>query len=181
MRGAREGKFRLREGGDIPLDQVRAMACAALYGMDGDAFARLPVAAKYAWGWAAFNATAEAVLSGLPNVRIIHHEDLCEEPEHVARQAMAFAGLTWHAQTASFVRRSTTHAGPSAFYGVFQDAAVVSRRWRTDMTAEDRRSVEAVASIVSAAPHRNSPVTTCPDRDHTRPMHASSERVEGVR
>jgi hypothetical protein len=156
------------------------MACAALYGIDGDAFARLPVAAKYAWGWAAFNGTAEAVLSGLPNVRIIHYEDLCEEPEHVARQAMAFAGLTWHAQTTSFVRRSAKHAGPSAFYGVFQDAAVVSRRWRTEMTAEDRRSVEAVARIVSAAPRSEPLVTTCPDRDYAWPTQPPSQRVEGI-
>jgi hypothetical protein len=64
---------------------------------------------------------------------------------------MAFAGLTWHAQTADFVRRSAWHAGPSTFYSVFQDAALVSRRWRTEMRADDRRAVEAVAAIVSAA------------------------------
>jgi hypothetical protein len=151
MRGAREGKFQPREGGDMPLDQVRAMACAAPYGIGHTAFARLPEAAKYAWGWAAFNETAEAVLSGLPNVRIIRYEDLCDDPEHAAREAMAFAGLTWHAQTADFVRRSARHSGPSAFYSVFQNAALVSRRWRTEMSDEDRRAVEAVAAFVSAA------------------------------
>jgi hypothetical protein len=153
MRGAREGRFRLREGGDIPLDQVRAMACAATYGIDRTAFAQLPEAAKYAWGWAAFNETVETALSGLPNVRIIRYEDLCEDPQHTAREAMAFAGLTWHAQTADFVRRSARHAGPSTFYGVFQDAMLVSRRWRTEMNADDRRAVETVAAIVSVA-HR---------------------------
>jgi hypothetical protein len=151
MRGAREGRFRLREGGDMPLDQVRALACAARYGIDRAAFARLPAAAKYAWGWAAFNEAVETALSGLPNVRIIRYEDLCEDPQHTAREAMAFAGLAWHGQTARFVRRSTRHVGPSTFYGVFQDAALVSRRWRSDMGADDRRAVETVAAVVSAA------------------------------
>ena len=90
-----------------------AMACAARYGIDRAAFARLPDAAKYAWGWAAFNETVETALSGLPNVRFIRYEDLCEYPQHTAREAMAFAGLTWHAQTADFVRRSAWYAGPS--------------------------------------------------------------------
>jgi hypothetical protein len=151
MRGARERKFQLREGGDLPLDLVRAMACAASYGIDGTAFARLPEAARYAWGWVAFNETAEAALAGLPNAWIIRYEDLCADPEHVAREAMAFAGLTWHAQTADFVRRSARHVGPSAFYGVFQNAALVCQRWRTEMNEDDRRAVEAVAGIVSVA------------------------------
>jgi len=157
MRGARDGRFQLREGGVLPLDQIRAMACAAIYGIDRAAFLCLPEAAKYAWGWAAFNQSTEAALSGLPNVRIVWYEDLCDHPERAACELLAFAGLTWNAQTADFVRRSASHSGPSTFYGVFQDAAIVSRRWRNEMADEDRRAVEGVARIVSAARRWSTP------------------------
>jgi hypothetical protein len=168
MRGAQDGKFQLRGGGDLPLDQIRAMACAAPHGIDSAEFLCLPEAAKYAWGWAAFNQTVEASLFGLPNVRIVRYEDLCENPERGAREAMAFAGLTWNAQTADFVHRSASHSGSSAFYGVFQNAATVSQRWRNEMTDEDRCAVEGVAHIVFSArcwsaPHAERRV---PSRQH---------------
>jgi hypothetical protein len=153
MRGASRAKFELRDGGRIPLDRTRAVACAASYNIDRTAFEALPDAAQYAWGWVAFNEAAERAVSGLANVQTIRYEDLCENPEHIARTVLSFAGLDWHPQTADFVRHSANYKGKSGYYSVFQHAALVSERWRTEMSEKDQWAVGEVARLSPLARH----------------------------
>lgn len=153
MRGAREGRFELRYGGKIPLDKVKAKACARSYGVDDAAFDALPPAAQYAWGWMAFNEAAARAAVGLPNVRTVYYSELCENPEHVARDLFSFAGLHWHPQTAHFVRRSAQYHGNSGYYDVFQDAAAVPDRWRRHMSSGDQDAVRRVVRRSPIARH----------------------------
>jgi hypothetical protein len=153
MQGVRQGRFELREKGELALDLDRARTCAAEHGVDGAAFDGLGEAARYAWGWVAFNEAAERSVAGLPNVRIVVYEDLAADPIRVARDAFAFAGLSWHSQTEAFVRRSISHTGASGYYDVVQNATIVANRWRKLMAEDDQRAVEDVVRRTRLARH----------------------------
>ncbi len=144
MRGATQGRFELRESASLPYNRDRAMAHAASHGVSAQAFLGLPDAAKFAWDWAAFNETLKCSTDGLPNVLTVFYEDLCERPEEVAHDILAFAGLDWHKQTQAFVRASTSTGGDGDYYGVVRNPAVAAHRWRHSMADEDRRAVQAV-------------------------------------
>ena len=153
LRGVPLGKFELRHGGTMPLDAARAAACAAAHGVDRARFEALPEAAQYAWGWVAFNETAERALAELPNVRVVLYEDLCEKPELVARDILSFVGLDWHAQTAAFVRGSVRQGGRSGYYDVFQNPAMTTSRWRAQMSRQDQCTVTDIARQSRLARH----------------------------
>jgi hypothetical protein len=144
MRGTKDGRFDLAESGtDMPFDEAAAIAFAARHGMDEPAFQRLPDAAKYAWSWREFNETALASIEGQGNARVVVYEDLCANPVAEARAILAFAGLSWHAQTETFLHRSTSYDGPAGYYAVVRNSIAAADRWRTSMAHEDREAVLA--------------------------------------
>ncbi len=151
MRGMRQNRFELRNGGALPINAIAAMACAERYGVTSRQFDDLPDVARYAWGWVAFNESALTSLDGLANFKVLRYEDLCEQPEAVARDLFAFAGLGWHAQTENFLNRSTHYEGPSRYYGVFQDTQAVAHRWRTEMDPADISAVEEIVALSPAS------------------------------
>ncbi len=145
MRGTTDNKFVLAEPGtDMPFDEANAVAFAARGGMDDAAFQRLPDAAKYAWSWRAFNETAHASIAGRDNARVVIYEDLCAAPTAQARAVLEFCGLSWDAQTETFLARSTSHDGNAGYYAVIRNSIAAAERWRTAMTAADQDAVRAV-------------------------------------
>lgn len=151
LRGARQGRFELRGGGNLPIHQTRAMQHAALYGIDATAFEALPDAAKCAWDWVAFNEIVEAAVRGLSNVRTVLYEDLTSQPEQVVRDLFSFSGLSWDQQTADFLRTSANAESDSGYYNVVKNASQTAQRWRSEMSEEDSRAVVAVARQSSLA------------------------------
>ncbi len=152
MRGNRERRFDLTtEGTDMPFDEVAAVRFAAAHGVDDVAFQSLPIAAKYAWSWRAFNEPAYAALAGLRNVHIVIYETLCAQPEALARRIFGFAGLDWNGQTEDFVAHSTSHHGRAGYYEIFRNAAATAENWRTTMLLADQ---DAVRKVVSRSPLR---------------------------
>ena len=150
MRGARDGRFDLAEPGtDMPFDEVSAIAFAARHGIDEAAFQRLPNAAKYAWSWREFNEIAYGSIADQSNARLIVYEDLCGEPLEEARTVLAFAGLSWHPQTETFLARSTSYNGTAGYYAVLRNSIAAADRWRTTMAPEDQ---DAVRSVVRGSP-----------------------------
>ncbi len=123
-----------------------AIATAGRQGIDAATFDALPDAAKYAWGWRAFNEPAVAALAALPNARIVLYEELCRQPEPASKELFAFAGLDWHPQTAAFLGVSTRHDGPSGYFDVFRATELVPDRWRQTMKAQDQDAVRAVVA-----------------------------------
>jgi len=145
MRGTRDGRFELAEPGtDMPFDEARTLAFAAGHGIDEGSFQRLPDAGKYAWSWRAFNETAAASIAGRGNARVVVYEDLCAGPVPEARALLAFSGLSWEAQTETFLVRSTGHDGAAGYYGVLRNSIAAANRWRTDMAPEDQNAVRSV-------------------------------------
>lgn len=151
MRGARQGKFELRVSGDMPLDQMRAMACAEQHGVDAAGFEALSPAAQYAWGWVAFNEVAVRQVFGQSNVMLLRYEDLCARPEAAAREVLGFAGLAWHRQTSDFIDACTRFHGSAGYYDVMQNPVVAANRWREAMSDADRAEVARVAVVSSLA------------------------------
>ncbi|HXT82369.1 MAG TPA: sulfotransferase [Acetobacteraceae bacterium] len=145
MRGTGQRRFELREAGtDMPFHEGRAIAQAAAFGLDATEFQALPDAAKYAWDWVAFNAPVLDAPAEQPNLRVVVYEDLCARPIPMAREIMAFAGLSWTSQTERFVSRSTTHEGRAGYYGVFRNALAAAESWRGSMTQADQAAVRSV-------------------------------------
>jgi hypothetical protein len=154
MRGARQRRFDLREPGtDMPFDEAEAIRRAAASGLSEPDFQALPDAAKYAWAWVAFNETAADSLAGRPNAQTIIYETLCAAAEPQARALFAFAGLSWHPQTAAFIAQSTSHGGPAGYYAVFRDSIAAAERWRTTMAPQDQAAVQAVVRRSTLARH----------------------------
>lgn len=145
MRGARDRRFDLaKPGTDLPLDEAGATAFAARHGVNEAEFRRLPDAAKYAWGWRAFNETACASIAGQNNARIVVYKELCVDPVAQARAILEWAGLPWHTQTEAFLAQSTNHDGPAGYYDVLRNSIAAVDHWRTSMTQEDQDAVRAV-------------------------------------
>ena len=148
MRGNAHRRFDLRAAGtDMPYDEVMALRAAAERGIDDAGFQALADAAKYAWGWVAFNEAALASARALPNVRTILYEDLCAAPQAQARALFAFADLGWAAQTGDFQARSSSGGDADSYYAVFRDSADAAERWRTRMPAADQQAVRAVVRL----------------------------------
>jgi hypothetical protein len=145
MRGANDGRFDLAEPGtDMPFDEAGAIGFAAGHGVSDAAFQRLPDAANYAWSWRAFNETAHAAIEGQSNARVVVYEALCADPVMEARAIIEFAGLSWHAQTATFLARSTNYNGQAGYYAVVRNSIAAADRWRTSLTQEHQAAVRAV-------------------------------------
>jgi hypothetical protein len=149
MAGMAQGRFGGQRGMINPVEEAASASYAATSGTDPAAFQALPVAAKLAWIWRAFNESALAELLDLPNVSLVLYEDLCDRPEAVAQNLFDFIGLRWHSQTVEFIARSTRHEGSSDYYTVFRSTGVVARQWRSTMHAADQ---EAVRSVVRDSP-----------------------------
>jgi hypothetical protein len=145
MRGTNDGRFDLAEPGtDMPFDEAGAIGFAARHGVSDAAFQRLPDAAKYAWSWRAFNETALAAIEGQSNARVVVYEALCADPVMEARAIIEFAGLSWHAQTATFLARSTNYNGPAGYYAVVRNSIAAADRWRTSLSPEHQDAIRAV-------------------------------------
>jgi hypothetical protein len=150
MRGNRQQRFDLQTAGtDMPFDEAAAVAHAAASGVTEAAFQGLPDAAKYAWSWRHFNETAYADLASLPNVHILPYEALCADPVTVAQAVMTFSGLGWCAETADFLRRSTSHSGEAGYYAVYRNAVGAAEAWRRRM---DKADIEAVRRVAAGSP-----------------------------
>jgi len=83
-------------------------------------------------------------MCGQSNALVVVYEELCANPVVRARQILEFAGLEWHAQTAAFLARSTSHGGPAGYYAVVRNSITAAERWRTAMVGEDQDAVRAV-------------------------------------
>jgi hypothetical protein len=133
---------------DITMDMMGVMAFAERR-VDAAACAALPTAAQYAWDWCAFDEPVVEALRDLPNAKIVIYEDLCRQPEVVARDLSLFAGLDWHSQTTGFLTTSTHHDRPAGYFDVFRSSGLVADHWRQTMSLADQDAVRTVLSTSS--------------------------------
>ena len=148
---ARKQFNRTSDDSEASLGMTSAMDYAERQGVDAAAFEALPDAAKHAWSWRAFNEPAVAALRDLPNARVVIYEELCHQPETVARDLFVFAGLNWHEQSTAFLGSSTQHDRPAGYFDVYRATGQVADRWRQTMSPADQDAVRTVLSTSSLA------------------------------
>jgi hypothetical protein len=112
-------------------------------GLTASHFASLTLMERCAWHWAILNQKALNDLSGLGNARVnvLRYEDACTNPEATARGLVAFAGLDWNPQTASFVRASTTAGDTDHLHRTSRNSLAAANRWRRTMSGSDQRRI----------------------------------------
>lgn len=115
------------------------------YGITFERFKSMMPVERLAWRWALSNEKAMNDLDAFENTRTIRYEDLCEQPEHLARELFEFSGLGWNPQTDKFVQASTSHQGSERFYQVFRDPKKSASKWKKQLTAEH---IECIISCI---------------------------------
>ena len=114
-------------------------------GLTVEAFRRMETVERLAWRWALLNEKAMEEAAALPGGMVLRYEDLCDDPEGVARQLFDFAGLDWNPQTDRFVRASVRDDHGHGYYRLFRDPKESADKWRKQLDAALVRRIMAVA------------------------------------
>ena len=142
MRGAALGKFE----DEIYPDELLHTEQAARYGLTAERLRAMPRVEQFAWAWAILNEKAIDDLAGLATAKIVRYQDLCLRPMQVAKDLLAFTGLSWNEQTEAFIGESTRSNAPDRYYQVFKNTETAMNKWRTELQPEDQQRIMAVVS-----------------------------------
>jgi hypothetical protein len=148
MRGIRMKKFEasVPTTEDMGLYELLAETHQARnLGIDFAAFKAMHSIERLAWHWTICNSMAMTALNGCQRGCVIRYEDLCEDPMHVSRTLISFAGLSWTKDTEHFVTSSTTFSGTETYYQVLRDTKKAPQKWRSELTAAEIEVVSRVA------------------------------------
>lgn len=147
LRGEAQGSFTSRtpsaEDWDL-FEKLLTTKPARERGLTLSDIRRRTPAERLAWRWVLFNEKAMDDTSGNPGAMVVRYEDLCTDPQGVARQMFRHAGLPWSEQTADFLARSTT-ADDRGYYSVFKNPAETVNKWRKELAPADIERIIAVA------------------------------------
>jgi hypothetical protein len=108
----------------------------------------LPTVEKLAWWWVTLNQKTIEDLTGLRSVRVVRYEDLVADPAAVVRELFAFTDLTWDAQTAAFILKSTTSNGRDRYYGVKKKSSAIPAKWHKQLSSDDQHRILDIAHSV---------------------------------
>jgi hypothetical protein len=100
---------------------------------------------RLAWRWAVMNDKALDDTEENARVLTVSYERLCEAPIEVARELIAYAGLSWSAQVEGFVSASTGITDDS-FYSVFKDPRQAAWGWREALSSIRAQRIMDIAS-----------------------------------
>jgi hypothetical protein len=119
-------------------------------GLTASHFASLTLMERCAWHWAILNQKALNDLSELGNARVdvLRYEDACANPEVAAKDLVAFAGLDWSPQTASFVQASTTAGDTDHLHRISRNSVAAANRWRRTLSGSDQRRILDIVTRV---------------------------------
>ncbi len=109
---------------------------AKKYGVTFERFKSMTPVERLAWRWAISNEKAMNELDLFEKTRTIRYEDLCEQPERLARDLFEFSELNWNDQTEVFVQASVSHQGSERFYQVFRDPKKSASKWKQQLPTE---------------------------------------------
>lgn len=99
---------------------------------------------RLVWRWVLCNEIALSDITDNDNCMFFRYEDLCAHPIAKSRELLQFAGLDWHPQVESFVRRSTSRQSDH-YYSVFKDPLKSSTKWEDQLVPAD---IERIVKIV---------------------------------
>jgi Sulfotransferase family len=137
---------------DFPIYEMLAgTRPARRRGLTLERFRTMPVVERLAWRWVIFNEVASEETAGETRNRVLYYEELCASPVPVTRELFDWCSLGWDAQTAQFLRSSTSRSR-GGYYSVFKDPRESAWRWHAELSPPD---VSLVARITAdSAPAR---------------------------
>lgn len=147
MRGTELGKF-----AEAPVGELLSTPVAAQYGLTAERLHAMEPVERHAWHWVVMNETAIQGLRAAGSGTVLRYQDLCSDPERTANQLFGYAGLSWHRQTAEFLRRSTRSAGPDRYYAIHRDPTASLNKWRAQLSAREQSLISAVVRQTEMAP-----------------------------
>ncbi|WP_290653782.1 sulfotransferase [Aquisalimonas sp.] len=159
LRGEASGHF----SDDCPSSEdwhLFAMLCdtpqAQRHNLDLERLRAMDPVSRLAWRWVLFNEKAMDELDGLENACTVCYEDVCLEPEAIARRMIDFAGMEWDPAVEVFLGESAS-SGTDAYYSVYRNAAREVDRWRERLEPEQiERIGRVVEDTVPGALYRES-------------------------
>ena len=101
-------------------------------GLDLQALKGMRPEERLAWRWLLFIEKALEDTQGLDGCMSVRYEDVCADPQGMARQMFDFARLKWNSQTEAFVRQSVGRER-SGYYSVFKDPLQAANKWREQL------------------------------------------------
>jgi hypothetical protein len=146
LRGSALGKFER----PVNLETLANTAQARQYGLTAARLQNMPAVERYSWHWAIYNEMTNSDLAGVENVYTVRYEALCGDPAGQSRALLAFAGLSWNAQTEAFIERSVRPSLADGYYQVFKDPAASLYRWRTQLDANDQARIRDIVASTAA-------------------------------
>ena len=93
--------------------------------------------------WLIANETPLLQLGGAGVLHTVVYEDLCADPERVAREVFAQCDLDFTPSVADFLQESTSRHD-SNYHAVFKDPARTAWAWRDELSVEQRARVDEV-------------------------------------
>lgn len=124
-------------------DMLLELPQAKRHGLTRAALEKMQAVERLAWRWVLFNEKALEECDALAHAHVLRYEDLCRAPADVAHDLFAFAELSWDAQTANFLQRSTT-TERDAYYSIFRNPEKSANRWRSELSADQIAQIMAV-------------------------------------
>ena len=86
--------------------------------------------------WRIYNEIAYEETNRLENYQVLIYEDLCRKPAEKTKEMFKFCGLSWNAQTASFVNESISQ-NKDAYYSVYKSPLDAANKWRSKLGRDD--------------------------------------------
>jgi hypothetical protein len=98
---------------------------------------------RLTWLWLLSNEVALEGIQGVEGCSWLRYEDVCDDPDGGAKRLLEMAGLAWDAQTADFIRKSTSEHD-DAYYSVFKDPRRAAYSWKKELSADQIAQVRGV-------------------------------------
>ncbi len=147
LKGEEQARFfnriRASEGYRV-FEKLLATETGRIYGLTLEQLKGFTPVQRLAWRWVLFNEHALRETAARENCMTLRYEDLCLDPEGVARRLFAFCGLEWNRQTAAFLHASTRRDSGS-YYGVVKEPQQAAFQWRERLSGEQ---IEAIREVV---------------------------------
>lgn len=146
LRGEAKGSFVSRTPASEDwgiFEKLLATRQARMRGLTISKIQGLKPVERLAWRWLLFNEKALDDVADVRNSKFVRYEDLCANPESVAKQLFEHARLPWSSQTADFLTRSTA-AEDGSYYSVFKNPGKAVNRWRKELSPDDVERIHAV-------------------------------------
>lgn len=149
LRGESQRRFTSDESASDDLDLMALCldtAAARQHGLTLESLRGMHPVERLAWRWVLFNAKAMQDIEGQPGCMTLRYEDLCSDPEGMAKQLFEFTQLTWNEQTERFVSQSTSK-DVGRYYSVVKDPLKASSKWKDELSGEDIDRIYTVVAL----------------------------------